>query len=277
MVGPCPPAAKPTNWSTARSMPCSGCLLLLAASAKVVQGDSMVETLRAELRRVTTFPSESAPALQFGVFKGFTLAHLLSAAFPTRALIGFDTFTGITKEAPDRHISDAWIPGGFSATSRAQPSIDVAMRDVARLVNRTDLTLVPGAYNESLTPALAAQIGVAAYIDIDCDTFLSSVQALDWAFAHGVARVGTIIGYDDWWCVARPLLWPRHGRCACSLSRVLEFPCVRCLMCAHTGRCHALHHAPDCRVHSKPLPQVTAARRTPIAKSADGTASPSSA
>lgn len=37
------------------------------------------------------------------------------------------------------------------------------------------------------------------YVDIDCDLYISSIQALDWIFKNKLAKVGTIIGYDDWW------------------------------------------------------------------------------
>ena len=39
----------------------------------------------------------------------------------------------------------------------------------------------------------------ASYIDVDCDIYTGSIQALEWAFRSGVAQVGTVIGYDDWW------------------------------------------------------------------------------
>ena len=41
----------------------------------------------------------------------------------------------------------------------------------------------------------------AAYVDIDCDLFGSSMAALSWLVQSGLIVPGTLIGYDDWWTV----------------------------------------------------------------------------
>ena len=33
------------------------------------------------------------------------------------------------------------------------------------------------------------------------DLYVSTFTALDWVFTHGLARVGTVLGFDDWWNV----------------------------------------------------------------------------
>merc|ERR1712060_694469 len=60
---------------------------------------------------------------------------------------------------------------------------------------------IRGFYNESLTRTLKEErsMKIAEYIDIDCDLYISTVQALEWVFASGVAVPGTLVGYDDWW------------------------------------------------------------------------------
>ena len=43
-------------------------------------------------------------------------------------------------------------------------------------------------------------------MEIDCDLYVSSVQALDFMFRNRLIVSGTLIGYDDWWvvpCVAK--------------------------------------------------------------------------
>ena len=39
----------------------------------------------------------------------------------------------------------------------------------------------------------------AAYVDIDCDLYDSSLLALDWMFNSSLIVPGTLIGYDDFW------------------------------------------------------------------------------
>ena len=45
---------------------------------------------------------------------------------------------------------------------------------------------------------LAKEIGPASYVDLNCDLYVSTSQALDFIFRHRIARVGTLISYDDW-------------------------------------------------------------------------------
>ena len=63
-----------------------------------------------------------------------------------------------------------------------------------------DTNYIQGFYNESLTSTLYNSLPFkpALFIDIDCDLYISTFQALDWMFMHELARPGTLICYDDW-------------------------------------------------------------------------------
>jgi hypothetical protein len=52
----------------------------------------------------------------------------------------------------------------------------------------------------SLTAELPVHLGMrpALYVDIDCDLYVSTYQALDWLFSSKLIVPGTLIGYDDW-------------------------------------------------------------------------------
>ena len=58
------------------------------------------------------------------------------------------------------------------------------------------IKLVPGRYDESLKPGLATTLGMrpAAYVDIDCDLYVSTISALDWLYASRLIVPGTLIG-----------------------------------------------------------------------------------
>ena len=58
--------------------------------------------------------------------------------------------------------------------------------------------LVPGFYNVSLTAALARSARPAKYININCNLWVSTTDALRWLFKHNLMGPGTIISYDDW-------------------------------------------------------------------------------
>ena len=98
--------------------------------------------------------------------------------------------------------------------------------------------------------ALASRLALppAVVIDIDVDLAISARQVLEFVFAARVARVGTLIGYDDWWsgwCSPgarhrRARRRSRRGsRARCSRTRVVaerygvRFACV-CGGCKRT-------------------------------------------
>ena len=156
--------------------------------------------------------------MQFGVLHGTSLAKLAAVLARHKGrsdLWGFDSFVGLPEEERGKMRPTGWKPGALSTS--AGTSVEDAKRRVAQMlsrhggVRRDRVHLVDGFYNVSLTTALAARLrahGQARLVDVDCNIYVSAFQALDWVFTHGLARVGTIISYDDWWNVActSPLL-----------------------------------------------------------------------
>ncbi len=171
---------------------------------------------------------------QFGVpSEMVSLIPLLEAkggpgSGPYASYNGFDSFVGLSDEAPGalRPSSSLWGAGQFSSVhtmSRnfrmrrgagreevyvptrpdAQPlSVGEVMRLYLTQLGDTDgrrrVRLVPGFYNESLTRGLARKLRAAAYVDINCDLYASTRDALRWLLAHGLLRAGSLLGYDDW-------------------------------------------------------------------------------
>jgi len=168
---------------------------------------------------------------EFGVFTGRALkamSPILARHGVAHALWGFDSFTGIPQDAPLAHprfhgahgsyadlinksiaekqavkvdgAAGAFAEGAFSASEAAGVStVAAAMRAVEAYVESPRLQLIPGYFNESLTPSLAAERGMrpALYVDVDVDIYKSTFQALDWLLASGLIVRGTVIGYDD--------------------------------------------------------------------------------
>lgn len=131
----------------------------------------------------------------FGVAQGDSMS-LLHATFPERRIFGADSFKGLPMEDSEESKLKIWAAGKFKAKVSKESLIDSAGgRGIAHVI--------PGFFNESLTPELVKKesMGPAFYVDIDADLHKSTYDALDWLFANKLVRVGTMIGYDDWWTI----------------------------------------------------------------------------
>lgn len=124
-------------------------------------------------------------AYEFGVYRGRSMRYLDIALHPRRWW-AFDSFQGLPSSR------EPWAAGTL---------VDDQRESLSALLGAERVSFVAGWYNESLPPAPAvlAQMRPALWVDIDCDLYLSTAQALDFMFAHALIRPGTLIGYDDWW------------------------------------------------------------------------------
>lgn len=171
---------------------------------------------------------------QFGVAGGGSVATILKG-FAMNGVRhpmfwGVDSFEGIPLEAAGVSRPAGWKPGTYDS-SKQHPlsgwkcrkgsgaeqagSVNCTAHADAKKVSFQEqvaymrakygftedrVKFVPGFYNESLVPGLITSLGLrpAMYVDIDCDLYISTYQALDFMFAHKLAVVGTLIGYDDY-------------------------------------------------------------------------------
>jgi hypothetical protein len=120
-------------------------------------------------------------------------AHERHAAVATRFFL-FDSFEGLPEpKGIDRH--PKW-QGGRLASSADEV---VATADAAG-IPRERYELVPGYYEESLTPAFSQSLvarGVkAGIVYVDCDLYESAKLALE--FVVPLLQSGTIVCFDDW-------------------------------------------------------------------------------
>ena len=130
---------------------------------------------------------------------------------------GFDSFKGMPDSDLQRHSpgDTYWTRGKMSSSetlSRATGKhVDVsdfaAMRDlILRLVGYSNTTLIPGFYNESLPSLQTTATGrrqlkrmqPAMIVDIDCDIYECTLEALEFMLRQRLMVPGTILYYDDW-------------------------------------------------------------------------------
>lgn len=137
---------------------------------------------------------------EFGVFKGYSFwkaQQEANARGIACRFFGFDSFTGLPEIGEvDRTRHGEFRPGQYDC-SREQVIDNL---NSAGGIDWERTFLVPGYYNESLTPELIAKhrlrrVGVAL---IDCDLYSSTVTVLD--FLRPLIGDKTILIMDDWNC-----------------------------------------------------------------------------
>ena len=164
---------------------------------------------------------------EFGVFSGRALKAMAmffaTANMEVGEIWGFDSFQGIPQDAPpslhatERGPRGRWADiisrGGFAqgefnlAAKLGAHGVQGAVARVAEYVNVTRppmaagsrVHLIQGFYNESLTPTLVRERGMAPalYVDMDMDIYKSAFEVLDWLCVNKLMAKGTVLGYDD--------------------------------------------------------------------------------
>lgn len=166
------------------------------------------------LRRVNPSDINDHDIYMFGVFGGKTTIEwcniLRSLDLHPRKIICFDSFEGIPIEEAEP-VQDGWHPGksAFFAAFNAKQYFETG--SVAEAVERfrsritpqlpegTELEVVPGFFNESLTRTLALDINRPGIVDIDVDIYSSTKDVLHWLLSNHLLIHGTtMVGYDDW-------------------------------------------------------------------------------
>ena len=139
---------------------------------------------------------------QFGVYTGGSMRGIARSLHGFGHLYGFDSFVGLPTETKGEPIEGPhWKPGAFSAADAlASYALNELMAQVSRRVERGNLTLVPGFFNESLNSVTRSRhpFQPALLVDVDVDLHASASQCLTWMFANGLIVPGTYIRYDDW-------------------------------------------------------------------------------
>ena len=122
---------------------------------------------------------------------------------------GFDSFEGLPPESKGigqrvygRAAALHGLAAGAFSTGDALKETDPE-RVYERLRSKIQyprVGFVRGFYSESLTNELfqIMPFQKAFLVDVDVDLYTSTIEALDWMFAHGLIVPGTWIRYDDW-------------------------------------------------------------------------------
>jgi hypothetical protein len=114
--------------------------------------------------------------LEFGVSAGESLLEF-GERCPDRRVVGFDSFEGLP---------EAWWSRPQGAFKAAPPQIE-----------RSNVTLVQGLFDESVPRFLSSWDGSAGIVHVDCDLYSSTMSCLE-PIAHRLQR-GTVVLFDEYY------------------------------------------------------------------------------
>jgi len=137
---------------------------------------------------------------EFGVYTGLGIGEKsqffkkrLGPHAAPRHVWGFDSFEGVPRS------EDNPSDGLFDVRKMNFSTDWLDMERILENVGFSNATLIKGFYNETLNAELIEKHGMkpAWWVNIDCDLYISSYQALDWMFKNRLMRSGTRVYYDD--------------------------------------------------------------------------------
>lgn len=151
--------------------------------------------------------------LEFGVATGNTMSAMIDALMQVgikpKQVIGFDSFEGLPTEDPQASPNPDWFPTAFNIISElGNKGIKVTKENGIELIKSRfavyqlydiDVQLIIGWYDKlNKDTVLEYNIQPAQYIHIDCDMYISAIQAMTWLAQSDLIDDGCIVRYDDW-------------------------------------------------------------------------------
>jgi O-methyltransferase len=140
--------------------------------------------------------------LEFGTYRGESFTAFFGAAekhgVKDMRFFAFDSFEGLPETptctaATDNAAKTGFAPGNYACSQEE-------FRDIlnSKGVDMSRVTLVPGFYDQSLTPTLKTELSLeyAGIVNIDCDIYESTVDVL--SFITSLLRDGSLLLFDDW-------------------------------------------------------------------------------
>jgi len=149
---------------------------------------------------------------EFGTASGMTARFLAAAMADASAYRGdrrqlhlFDSFQGLPQITHPLDVEAGWREGDFKDKTAAQ--LGAICREY---IDDDQVRLYEGWYKDTLSSIPAgAEFGL---VHIDCDTYESTTQVLQYLFAKGHIADGCAILFDDWNCSqASPRLGERRA------------------------------------------------------------------
>lgn len=159
----------------------------------LVPEEEFTRACRRAVRTLRESGHEFGAYLEFGVSRGTSLACmyriLRDEGVDGARVVGFDSFQGMPPEAAEQ----GWTPGQYKST------VGSTRRYLENEgVDLSEVTLVEGWFEDTLTPGAAAEYGIdkASVVLVDCDIYSASRRAL-W-FCEPLIEDEAVLILDDW-------------------------------------------------------------------------------
>jgi len=156
----------------------------------------LTEFRRKQVRENKDFLSDKL-FLEFGIFEGHSILEYYNAYVENEIqpfFFGFDSFQGLPEEKVDQY--SPWTIGEFSTHGFVN----------IKLLNKDGLHLIPGWFHETLNQETFKKFNgkKVGLVHIDCDTYTSTLEVLEFLIQYDLMTDGTLIVYDDWgaWKIA---------------------------------------------------------------------------
>ena len=139
---------------------------------------------------------------QVGVYSGASIKLVLKKmkdiGVNFRYIYGFDSFEGLPIEDKDEFNPESWYKGRFDM--KYFGNIEKIKEKLINFIKNDNIILIDGFFEKTMNADSVNKYNMnkASYIDMDCDTYSSTVEALEFFIKNNILVKGTIIGYDDW-------------------------------------------------------------------------------
>jgi len=140
----------------------------------------------------------------FGIYTGNSMEALQKLMFENNIkphnIYGFDSFIGLPAEAPGVALYKDHTKGNFNLIHDDLTIPAIINAIMGKLIYKDITTIIPGYFADVLNHTFADQYHLkpAFYIEIDCDLYISALQALEFMHNYNLIVSGTIIYFDDW-------------------------------------------------------------------------------
>lgn len=138
---------------------------------------------------------------EFGVYSGMSMKLILNYFNNyINNSFGFDSFKGIPEELEDQYNNPSWVKGFCNIQDHIKGSVENIKENIIKYINYDNVYLLDGWYKDTLNEENIIKYNMrpASVIDIDCDIYSSTYEALDFMFKNNLVQKGTLIFYDDW-------------------------------------------------------------------------------
>lgn len=137
------------------------------------------------LQQVLLLATHPGHVMEFGVFRGKTMAHIASH-FAPKMVWGFDSFVGLPEPWYTR--------SGDDGPSHPAGRFDLAKESV-QPVFADNVQLVKGWFQDTIPPWMESNPGCIGFLHIDCDLYSSTRTVLSLLNSRIVP--GTVIVFDE--------------------------------------------------------------------------------